>query len=166
MHSSTIKYPGGYKPSRLIDGTPYHRHYDGSALGRNGWAHNIGLMITNIGRSPSRLGPPPIVLGPCVRITPITSRNVAQRCQIYIPHDRKTLRDIASCFVLAADPETVAKPITVIVSGGCVQGIQNIPPGMAVEIHDYDVDAGDHHRCDTDAEGGKFLRAVHTGDDE
>jgi len=33
--------------------------------------------------------------------------------------------------------------ITITVEGGCVQGVEGIPPGVVVEIHDYDFEDQD-----------------------
>lgn len=61
----------------------------------------------------------------------------------------------------------MSTPIIVTVQGGVVQDIENITPGIEVEVHDYDVettDPDDHlHPHEHDDDGEPFIRTVWKG---
>jgi len=50
----------------------------------------------------------------------------------------------------------VAERIVVVVSGGVVQDVVGVPPGVVVEVHDYDTDGSDES-LGIDEEGYPYL---------
>ncbi len=59
----------------------------------------------------------------------------------------------------------MSKPIIVIVSGGNVQDVLNVPPGVVIEVHDYDTTCtdidGDLRR---DPDGAAYTCATYKGE--
>jgi len=55
--------------------------------------------------------------------------------------------------------------VIVFVSGGVIQDM-TIPPGIVVEVHDYDVEGIDDQECDvrTDDDGNRFVHTEWEGE--
>jgi hypothetical protein len=56
------------------------------------------------------------------------------------------------------------KQVEVIVSGGVVQDVLNVPPDWDVVIKDYDVEGCEEGDTETDREGGEFVRLTWSGE--
>lgn len=51
------------------------------------------------------------------------------------------------------------KSVTVTVEGGLVQHVQ-VPEGVVVVVHDYDVEGVDEADLETDGNGDKYVKGV------
>jgi hypothetical protein len=60
-----------------------------------------------------------------------------------------------------APPEPAVIRVTVV--GGVVQQVAGVPPGVRVEVWDYDTEGAREDECEVDAEGDAFTRAIYEG---
>jgi len=58
----------------------------------------------------------------------------------------------------------VTNPIVVTVQGGAAQGVENVPPGVTVEVHDYDLQGDEETGIETDADGNRYRLDTYAGD--
>jgi len=58
-----------------------------------------------------------------------------------------------------------AASIVVTVEGGVVQNVDNVPPGVTVEVHDYDLQGDEDTRVETDADGNRYRLGTYAGED-
>lgn len=54
------------------------------------------------------------------------------------------------------------KKIVIIVEGGLIQEINNVPVDVVVEVHDYDTDGSEPEREETDKDGNNYLKSEWT----
>jgi hypothetical protein len=62
-------------------------------------------------------------------------------------------------------PAASAGPVVVTVEGGVVQNVDNVPPGVTVEVHDYDLQGDEETGLATDADGNRYRLGTYAGDD-
>ncbi len=60
----------------------------------------------------------------------------------------------------SADQPSVGNRIVVVVEGGMVQNVLDIPSGYCLEVHDYDVEGSGERDLETDDDGDVFFRGV------
>lgn len=58
---------------------------------------------------------------------------------------------------MVCEPDT---PIEILVRGGCVYAVDNVPDGKIVEVHDYDIDGTDADIL-TDDDGEKYILSIY-----
>lgn len=50
------------------------------------------------------------------------------------------------------------KPIVIIIKGGAIHAVNNVPEGLTVEVRDYDIDGCDEAQLITDSSGEQFIQ--------
>jgi hypothetical protein len=56
------------------------------------------------------------------------------------------------------------KPVRIIMDGGLIEEVQNVPVGLTIEVYDYDLSDSDHPNVIKDEEGTLVFHNIYTSE--
>lgn len=73
----------------------------------------------------------------------------------------KALSDAIDNLGKEDEPTTPESPIIVIIRGGCIYAVDNVPSDIVVEVRDYDIDFEESDNIKADDDGDKFTLSIY-----